>query len=248
MKLALQLYTIRNELARDPSGTLARIQSMGIEAVEIAPLPENLSATRLAQLLQESNLKVAAIHCELPVGDKLHPVLDLAAPFDPAPLIWHGWPRDPAYDTVDTLRRLVERINEAHSNLRPQNLEFGLHNHWWEFELTQGRPAYQILLERLHPDIFFEIDTYWARSAGRDPAAILHELQSRVRYLHLKDGSTIQGQPMCALGEGTLDFPAIFNAAPPTLEWLVVELDECATDIWEAIRRSFDFLHRQHSV
>jgi sugar phosphate isomerase/epimerase len=242
MNVALQLYTIRRELAQDAERTLERIKAMGIEAVEVAPLPEGLPSERLANLLRASELKVAAIHCDLPLDNRLQSVVDLAREMACARIIWHGWPRDPGFETIDGVKLLANRYNEAHANAQQHGLQLGLHNHWWEFELVQGRFPYHVLLEKLDPQIFLEVDTYWVRAAGLNPASVLHELKDRVRFLHLKDGSTVKGEPMQALGDGLMDFPSILEAATPSVDWLVIELDECASDIWNAVRRSFEYL------
>ena len=241
-KIGLQLYTIRAELEADPEGSLRRVKEAGFDAVEVAPPTENLPSARLARLLRSHGLAVAALHSELPLGDRADAVAEMAREFDCSRLIWHGWPRDSSFDSWDGIHRLAEQYREAHAVALRLGLQFGLHNHWWEFEALAGRFPYRVILERLHPEVFLEIDTYWVRTAGLDPAAVLAELGSRVTMLHVKDGPAKQGEPMRAAGDGVMDFPAILKTAGPSVEWLIVELDECATDIWEAIRRSRDYL------
>jgi len=242
MAIALQLYTLRKELAHDPERTLERIKAMGIDAVEIAPLPESLPSERLAKLLQSLKLNAVAIHCDLPFGERLRSVVDMAKEFSCGHLIWHGWPRDPAFDTLDGIKLLADRFNEAHGNARLHGLQFGLHNHWWEFEPVQGCFPYRVLLEKLNREIFLEVDTYWVRAAGLNPATVLRELGDRVHFLHLKDGSTVKGEPMRALGQGAMDFPSIIETVSSKVKSWVIELDECESDIWEAVRGSFEYL------
>jgi sugar phosphate isomerase/epimerase len=240
--IALQLYTIRRELETNPERALEQVKAMSVDAVEIAPLQNGLSAGHLSKLLRSLELKAIAIHCALPVGEQTSEVVDLANEFGCSRVIWHGWPRAAAFDTVDGVHRLVEQCNEAAANAREHGLELGLHNHWWEFERLDGRFPYQLILNELNPEVFFEIDTYWIRAAGLNPADILRELGERVALLHVKDGSARKGEPMTAVGDGVMDFPTILKATSPTVQWLVVELDECGTSIWEAIQRSFEYL------
>lgn len=242
MKVALQLYTIRRELAEDPERSLERLKGMEIDAVEVAPLTEGLSAARLAGMLRSLELKVVAIHCDLPRGEGAGAAADLAEEFDCPRMIWHGWPRDPRLDTLAGLDRVIEEYNKAQGNAAQRGLELGLHNHWWEFELLEGFYPYKEILERVSPEIFFEIDTYWVRTAGMNSASVLREIGDRVRLLHLKDGPAVKGAPMVGLGAGVMDFPGILRAASPKVEGLVIELDECATDIWEAIGTSVAYL------
>lgn len=99
-----------------------------------------------------------------------------------------------------------------------------------------------MLLEQLDPGIFFEVDTYWVKVAGHDPAAVLRQLGSRAPLLHIKDGPADSTQaPMVAVGAGVMDWQAIIPAGSAA-EWLIVELDRCATDMLRAVTDSFTFL------
>ncbi len=239
--IALQLYTVRQTLADDPLATLQRIRSAGYTAVETAPLPPDLPLDVLANHLQSLDLKVVAAHCALPLGPDRDDVLETAARLQCQRVIWHGWPRDREYDSPDGIRRLADIYNRAHAVARENGLRFGLHNHWWEFERAQGRYPYQLLNELLDPDIFWELDVYWVRTAGLDPARVIEELGPRVALLHLKDGPAVRGQPMTALGEGIIDFASILRSVRWPVGW-VVELDECETDPLEAASRSYRYL------
>src|SRR5687768_8135312 len=108
-QIALQLYTVREELQRNPERTLERIKAIGIDYLEVAPLPDDRSASRLSKMMTLLGQTAAAIHCDLPLGDRTNAVDDLAKEFNCRRIIWHGWPRDPAFDTLDGVRRLVER-------------------------------------------------------------------------------------------------------------------------------------------
>lgn len=244
MAIALQLYTVRNELARDFEGTLRRVRDLGYRNVEAYPFPPDVSNTRAAEALNNLGLRVIAMHNDLPLGPALDGILETASALDCRRLIWHGWPKPPEYESMAGLLDLASRYNQAWREMKNSGLELGLHNHWWEFEPLSGSIPFRVLHEQLDPAIFFEIDTYWVRSAGADPATVLKEFQPRVKMLHLKDGSTIQGEPMTALGRGRMDFAPIFRALPPDHRVdFVVELDECAGDIYEAIESSLASLN-----
>ena len=86
-----------------------------------------------------------------------------------------------------------------------------------------------------------EVDVYWAATAGRDPVAEIEALGARVRRVHLKDGPAVLGEPQVALGEGRLDIEACARAARHA-DWYIVELDECATDMFDALAASYRYL------
>jgi sugar phosphate isomerase/epimerase len=243
MRFALQLYTVRQQLAGDFRGTLQRIREFGFRAVEVYPFPAHIPNALAADVLRDIGLEVVAIHADLPCDAGLGPAIEAASSLGCNRIIWHGWPRPPEYNSTAGIHRLAERYTRAFVQAREHGLRLGLHNHWWEFEVVEGELPFRILNRTMSQGIFWELDTYWIRTAGFDPSSVITEVGERVELLHLKDGPCIQGQPMTALGDGVLDFPKIFRRTSPNVD-LVVELDECATDIFDAVNRSAQFLSR----
>lgn len=235
--IGLQLWTIRHAMEVDADLALAAVDSAGFSAVELAPLPPGLSPSRLVDCLQRHGLAVLSIHADLPTPDTVGGSADLAGKCGCSKLVWHGWPRDPRFDSLAGVRELAAACNAAAALARDQGLEFGMHNHWWEFEPIEGRRPIDLLDELLAPEIFWQLDVYWAQTAGADPAEVLTRMGSRVRSIHWKDGPCNSGEPMTALGEGIVDVPGIVRAISSPMEW-IVELDECATNPLEAARRS----------
>lgn len=242
-QIALQLYTIRDQLERDFAGTLRKVTEIGYRAVETAFWPEGMTVQQAADLIRQAGLTIIAAHVELPLGDQQRPTLDAMATLGCTRAVWHGWPQDPDYSSLAGIHRLAERYNQANEICRRHGLAFGLHNHWWEHEPVEGRYPHDVLLEEVDPTIFFELDTYWAKSAGRDPAQLVAELGLRAPLLHFKDGPAIKGEPKMAVGDGVLDFPAILEASAENAEWVIVELDDCATGMLAAVERSFHYLN-----
>jgi sugar phosphate isomerase/epimerase len=249
--IALQLYTLRNEIEKDIAGTLKRVAELGFKSVETAFWPKGISVKQAAGYLKAAGLTVSSAHIELPVGDNKALFLETAEALGCKKMIWHGWPEDKRYSTADGTKELIAVYNEANHFAKSNGLQFGLHNHWWEYRNKIGdRYVYELLLESVDPDIFFEIDTYWVKVAGHDPAKIVGTFGNRAPLLHIKDGPAKWNDslpednpdPMTAVGKGTQDFPAIARAANGNTEYMVVEMDVTATDVFEALRESYDYL------
>jgi sugar phosphate isomerase/epimerase len=238
--VALQLWTARDALAADADRALARVKAAGFDAVELAPLPPELPPARLAELLDRHGLAVVSVHGDLPAPETIDRCAELARVYRCAKFIWHGWPRDPRYDSPAGVRDLIAACNAAAALVRDHGLAFGMHNHWWEFEPLGGDRPIRLLSELLHPDVFWQLDVYWAQTAGADPAAVA-ELGARIRSIHWKDGPCVHGRPMTALGRGQVDVPRILRALTGPVD-AVIELDECATDPLEAARQSRVYL------
>ena len=250
-KIAVQLYSVRKEIEKDIKGTLKRIADIGFEAVETAFWPEDISVKQAGEYLKDAGLAVCSAHIELPTGDQKAAFLETAKELGCKKMIWHGWPEDIRYGSLDGTRQLVAIYNEANHFAKANGLQFGIHNHWWEFRNKAGkRFVYEVLLDQLEKDIFFEIDTYWVKVAGHDPADIVRKFGNRAPLLHIKDGSAVWREsladdnpdPMVAVGKGTQNFPAIVKAANGNTEWMIVEMDKATTDIFEALQESYDYL------
>lgn len=238
----LQLYTLRNVLAQDFTGTIRQVAAIGYAGVETAFFGGAISARKAAAQIAEVGLTIFSAHTALPLGGERDAVLRTAADQGCQRIVWHGWPRDPRYDTLDGILQLADIYNRANSVAIDNGLTFGIHNHWWECELVEGRYPYRVLLEHLDPRIFFEPDTYWAKTAGLDPAAFVAELGARAPLLHVKDGPATQDDPMTPLGTGIMDIGAVIRAGGEATEWVIVELDEVAGDLLAAVAQSYRYL------
>ena len=74
---------------------------------------------------------------------------------------------------------------------------------------------------------------------------MVQEFGARAPLLHIKDGPAVKSEAMVAVGDGSLDFPAIIQAAADHSEWLIVELDRCNSDMFEAVARSYRYLSQK---
>ena len=238
--IALQLYTLRQELARDFRGTIERVAAMGYAGVETASFP-GLTAQQAAQLFKDLGLTICAAHAPLPLGERQAEALETMEALGCRRLVCPSQPGE-LFQTAQGIARACATLNAASAVAQAHGLRLGYHNHWVEFLPVDGRLAHERLRDCLAPEVFFEIDIYWAQAAGVDPVPVLRELGPRAPLLHLKDGPAVQGQPMTALGEGVMDIPGVVRASAGQAEWLIVELDECATDMFTAVERSYQYL------
>jgi sugar phosphate isomerase/epimerase len=243
--IAIQLYTVRKKFEHDFDAAIRKIAEIGFVGVETYPFPENITLDYAGKLFRDNGLKVLGMHTPLPVGDDRENVLRMADAFDTDRVIYPGWPQDDKYKTAEGRIHIVDVYNECSAFLGSRGLKFGLHNHWWEFEKTYGVYPFYYLLEHVDRSVFFEIDTYWAKTGGVDPAKAVADFGERAPLLHIKDGPAVQGDDQykqVPAGEGSLDFPAIAQAGGENIRWMIVEFDEYSSDIFEGIRKSYAYL------
>lgn len=237
--LGIQLYTVRDALAQDFTGTIERIAEMGYAVVETAGFP-GITPQDAAALFQRLGLKAPSAHIQLPLGDARSEVLDTMAAIGAKYLVCAYIPAE-EFATVDAIRHVCDRLNEANAVARENNLTLLYHNHWWEYTPMDFGLPYRVMAEHLEPTVGFELDAYWAKTGGCDPVAVLDELGERIQLLHVKDGPAVTTEPMTAIGDGVLDYEAIIPAAK-SAEYMIFEMDRCATDVFEATAKSARYL------
>lgn len=240
-EIALQLYTVRNALQSDFEGTLRRVAEIGYRAVETAGIYGG-TPERAAQLFESLGLRVIAAHSALPLGDQESAVLEMLEALKVKTLVC-PWQPPELFADLEGVQRVCDLLSAAHAALQAHGIRLAYHNHHFEcLPLADGSLPLLHMAQRLSPEIVFEVDTYWAHVAGVHVPSLLEQLGERAALLHLKDGSGKIGQPMVALGDGAMDFPAVVRYS--RAEAWIVELDDCATDMLEAVARSFAYAQR----
>lgn len=237
--VALQLYTVRDALAKGFEGVVRQVAEIGYAGVEVAGFGGTTPAAA-ARLFKSLGLQVPSIHTGPLIGDAKQEVFDILGMLDCKRAVSGYGPDD--FKTLDLIRRTCEKFNQSAAACRENGLTFSIHNHWWEFEKLDGRLVFDIMLEHLDPDVLFEIDTYWVQTGGADPATEVRKAGKRAPLLHIKDGPCEKGRHMTAVGEGKVDFHAVAKAGGKNTEWMIVELDSCETDMLEAVRKSYVYL------
>jgi sugar phosphate isomerase/epimerase len=240
LPISIQLYTVREQMAEDFPGTIAKIAQFGYAGVEPAGFPEGVSASEAAKVFSDNGLVVSAYQGGTPVGEDRNRLLDEAEVLGTKHVVCSYYDRE-KFSRLDDVKQTAELFSEAIANAAQRGMTFGYHNHEFEMQLIDGKPALLHLAERTGPRLYNTVDTYWVKVGGQDPVEVVRALGERANLLHIKDGPGQKEAPMLAAGQGVMDFPPIVHAAEHAA-WLVVELDQCATDMIEAVRQSFDYL------
>ena len=236
--VALQLYTVRDELGPDRAGVLRRLAGFGYRTVE--PYDVLTDPDVLRAELDAAGLGVCSVHTR-PFGDDAEAAFRGARTVGAGTVIVPYLPPE-RYADADSVAAVAAELNDAAQRAAQHGLRLGYHNH--DFELSSligGRPALEVLAGQLDPEVILEVDTYWAAVGGQDVPALLRRLGDRVRYLHVKDGPVTKDDPMTAVGSGKMPVTEIL-AASPSVEWHVVELDRCATGMMDAVADSLAWL------
>jgi sugar phosphate isomerase/epimerase len=237
--ISIQLYSLRDQAQHDFAGVLRRLGKAGFVGVELAGF-NNLTPAQFATVAHETGLVVSSAH--VAAGASFASDLDAVQSVGCSTVVVPYIPAD-GFAHLDAIKATADVINASADIARAAGARLGYHNHWWEFETAiDGRFAFHHLYDHLAPDIFVELDTYWAKVGGADPIAVINGFGDRVRLLHVKDGpADAPESAMVAVGSGSLPVRSIL-AAGTAAEWHVVELDRCDTDMFDAVQASLRFL------
>jgi sugar phosphate isomerase/epimerase len=239
-RISIQMWTVRREVEQSLTGTLATLSSIGYKAVETAGL-YGLSPAEMRAELADAGLELSSAHTPLPDKDAAEATFTELKELG-APSVFPSL-RAEFFADDEAIGRAADAFNAVAPVAKSYGIELGYHNHWWEFGRGQdGKLAFDKFVERLAPDVTLEVDTYWAQVAGVDAAELVRSLGDRVHYLHIKDGPIEQrGDNHTAVGDGKMDIDRVLGANS-AVRWDIVELDGCEGDIWEKVRRSFEYL------
>lgn len=241
--MALQLFTVRDETARDFAGTLRRVSELGYTAVEFAGYG-GLSIPQMQALLAETGLQALSSHLALETLEQRFEqeaeyALAIGCPYIVVPWL------PPDQRTTEAFTALAETLNRLGSKAKARGLTLGYHNHDFEFApMSDENPTLVLdsLFEHTDPaSVTFELDTYWAAFAGVDPVDYLQRHSGRVALVHLKDMTP--ERTFTEVGAGTLPIAEIIAAARASgAQGYIVENDQPRIPALESAGRSLHFL------
>lgn len=238
-QIAVQLFSVRREMAADLPGALGAVAAAGYRAVELAGLPD-VAPADLTRLLGDAGLRVVASHEAIATlrRDPEAVASRLGAIGCPCAIVTVIPEEDRR--TVGDVRRYAADLGDIARTLARRGIRLGHHNRGGEFAPLDGTTAWDILLEELPPEVELELDVYWVAVGGRDPVTEIHAAADRVRMLHVKDLAPGPGSREAPAGEGILDIPAILEAGRSVgVAWYIteqVESDDALRDITASAR------------
>lgn len=238
-QVALELYTVRDETRRDFAGTLRHVAAMGYPGVEFAGYG-GLSEQAMTALLAETGLKVPGTHVglDLLTGEQLDASIAYCRAIGCPLMVLPSLPQ--ASRTLDGIRALASRLNTIGQRCHDAGIQFGYHNHDFEFASSEGQTLFDHLLAITDPHLVkIELDVYWVAYAGHDPLALLNRLGQRVALIHFKDMAA--DRSMTEVGKGILDMQGMLAFTRQHNLWAVVEHDHPTLPSLESARLSLEF-------
>ena len=271
LKIGLQLYSVREDMAKDMDKTLGEVKAMGYDYVEFAGYYDKTSE-EVKALLDKHGLKCISVHQRyqlfLEEGQKAYDFLNtIGAKYSAVP--WMGIEEHQGHGKFDETLANFKKVGKE---LKDNGIQLLYHNHDFEFEKFEGKYLLDWLYESVDEDLLkTEIDTCWVHYAGVNPAEYIKKYTGRSPVVHLKDFvcKNLGGGPVYALiddsgkegdkpskedngfefrpvGYGIQDMPAILKAAEEAgAEYAIVEQDQPTTaSALESAKLSREYLKK----
>jgi sugar phosphate isomerase/epimerase len=251
--VGLELYSVREELKRDPESTIRAVAKMGYQCVEFyAPYFDwtEDQTKSMRRLLDDLGVRCYSTHNDaayfnrenLPRARDMNLVLGskymVMASSEPK-------------TTLDEWRKLGDSLNSIADQLEPFGLRPGYHNHQPEFTPLDGKRPMEVLAESTKPSVMLQLDVGTCIAAGADPVAWIRSHPGRIRSIHCKDWAPGADKGYKVLfGEGVADWKAIFAAAETGggVEYYLVEQEGSRYPELDTARKCLEAFNRAHSV
>lgn len=186
--VGLQLYSFREQFAKDVPGTMAKVKQMGFREAEIAGT-YSMDVKEFRKLLDQNGIKAISTGASFEDLDSNVPKVLAEAKALGARYVTCAWiPHPGDIFTVQDADRAIDVFNTAGRLLADNGISFCYHTHGYEFQTYQDGTFFDYLAENLDPkSVNFEMDVFWVKAPGYNPVALLQKYPKRFPLMHLKD-------------------------------------------------------------
>ncbi len=253
-KMGLQLFTIRDAMAEDPSGSLAKVRALGYQDLEIYGYDAEkgtyygYKALDFKQILKDMQLTASSGHYDFSsyfdhspeaLKEYVDHCIEGAHAIESRYITW-PW-LAPEYRTPENFKRLSEKLNAIGEQVNAAGLGFAYHNHDFEFKDHGGQTGYDIILRETDPNLVkLQMDLYWVvHSSEKSPAELIAQQSGRYVMWHIKDMDKVT-RDYTELGNGSIDYVSMLSRLPTDgLEYYYLEQGgNYATDSMQSISDS----------
>lgn len=250
--VGLQLYTLRDVMAKDPDGTLQKVAEIGYKEVESFGYSDGKffgkTPREFAAKLKELGLIAPSGHYTTgkimkgkgTLTDDWKRAVDDAAAIGQKYMVC-AFLFPPERTKLDDYKQFADLFNKSAEVCRAAGVQFAYHNHDFEFVPLDGQVPYDLLLSSTDPKLVkMELDLYWATFANQDPVALFKKHPGRFPLWHVKDMAKTPKREFAEVGTGSINFQRIFDAKKTAgLTNYFVEQDVCKRPPLEAIAISY---------
>jgi sugar phosphate isomerase/epimerase len=242
--IGLQLYSVREDCARDLPGTLDAVAKMGYVAVEFAGY-YGRTAQELRKLLNDRGLKCCGTHTGFNtiLGDELPRTIEFNQTLGNRFLIVPGLPEQNRSSRAAWLET-AKLMNEAADRTAPAGMKVGYHNHGVEFQPMDGELPWDTFFANTQPEVVMQLDFGNALHGGGNPIPYVERYPGRATTVHLKEYSATNDKAL--IGEGDVNWQQLFHLCETVggTEWYIVEQESYAYPPIECVDKCLQNLRK----
>lgn len=254
--IGIQLYTLRNQIAKDAAGTLKAVAEAGYKQGEMYGFPKTDEMVKAAK---DAGLALNSTHFEWDsvVNPEDEGMSDFMKTLEAAKKLGLShlvipYLQDANRKTLDDYKKVAENCNKAAAKAKEAGIQLAYHNHAFELEPKEGgATGFDVFIKEFSPEMKFEIDAFWIKVGGKDPVEFIKSLKGRVTQVHLKDlkdgltlphFASVPKDAFQELGDGIIPTePILAAAAEAGVEHCHVEQDQ-SPDPLASIQQSMKYL------
>ncbi|MEK7476408.1 MAG: sugar phosphate isomerase/epimerase [Candidatus Coatesbacteria bacterium] len=242
--VGIQLYSVRDDCARDLGRTLAGLAKAGYDGVEYAGY-HGRDAKALRALQDDLGLRCCGTHTGLDtlLGDEFPRTVEFNLALGNRYLIV-PWLDEERRGSKAAWQKTAAVFTELAAKAKPHGLRVGFHAHANEFQVLNGEMPWDIFGAATSPDVILQLDTANCLSSGGDPVAELARWPGRAVTVHLKEWSPKKGDAF--IGEGDVPWARLLPlvTGDPATEWMIIEQEEWRLPPVECAARDLENLRR----
>ncbi len=242
--VGIQLYTVREQMAKDFEGTLKAVAALGYKEFEFAGYG-NKDPKQVRAFIDGLGVTAPSAHVQLAVLDK-----EINKTIDTAKIMGHKLIicpfLQPNERKLEDYKKAIAILNKAGAACKKAGLQLGYHNHDFEFKETDGIIPMDLILTECDKNLVkIELDLGWITFAGKDPLAYFAKYPGRFIAFHVKDMNPSTKEVTVELGRGNVDFKRIFAQSKQAgVKYYFVEQDRSTMSPLESIKISMDYLKK----
>ena len=198
VKVGVQLYSVRDEMMKDPVKTIESVAKAGYKYLEAANhnaltdfgVGFGVDAKTLRSVLEEQGSSIVSAHIFPFTPDNTKELIEYNHILGNNYIVY---PMD-FYSDYDEVQRKIEMMNTVGKVFKAEGISLLYHNHFHEFQKFNGKTVYQMIFENTDPDyVGFELDTFWSMRGGQNPLEVMDYLGKRLKLVHQKDYAPVEG-------------------------------------------------------
>lgn len=249
--LGIQLYSLRDDLPKDPKGILKKLATFGYKEIESyegeSGMFWGMSNRDFKKYMGSLGMEIVSSHCDYTKDFERKAAEAGAIGMKYLICPWIGRQKN-----LDDYKRTADAFNKAGEICQKNGLRFAYHNHDYSFRLQNNQYPQDILMKNTDPALVdFEMDIYWVVTAGQNPVDWMKQYNWRFKLCHIKDRKKNtpyrDGEPnqSCIVGKGSIDYKTILGQAKDLgMKHYILEQEAYEKAPLECVKEGAAYLNR----